>query len=94
MGCVLAFLYRLALLFVWVLTPLVNQAYDGGWILPLVGITFLPLTTLVYVVVYAVGNGVTGWEWLLVAVAFFVDAATYTADAQANRRRIPGYSAS
>jgi len=37
------FFARLALIFVWVLTSLVNRAFHGGWLLPLLGILFLPL---------------------------------------------------
>ena len=29
------FFARLALLVVWILTPLVNRAFHGGWLLPL-----------------------------------------------------------
>ena len=51
MGCLFAllagFFPRLALVVVWITTDLVDRAFDG-WILPLVGLFFLPLTTLVY----------------------------------------------
>ncbi|HEX6121837.1 MAG TPA: hypothetical protein VFY89_01690, partial [Ktedonobacterales bacterium] len=66
MGCLLALLARVALLVVWLTTPLVTRAFSGGWLLPLLGILFLPLTTLAYVLVYAYGHGVTGWAWLWV----------------------------
>ena len=77
------FFARLALLFVWVLTPLVNRAFHGGWLLPLLGILFLPLTTLVYVLVYALsGSGVTGWGWLWVVLAFLLDLGVYSSPAR------------
>ena len=47
MGCLVAFFSRLALLVVWLTTPLVGRAFHGGWLLPLLGILLLPLTTLV-----------------------------------------------
>ncbi len=52
-----AFFPRLALLFVWLFTPLVNRAFSGGILLPLLGIIFLPFTTLIYVLVYIPGIG-------------------------------------
>jgi hypothetical protein len=51
---------RLALLVVWLSTPLVNRAFQGGWILPLLGIICLPITTLAYVLVYSISGSVTG----------------------------------
>jgi hypothetical protein len=60
MGCFPAFLARVALFFTWVSTPLVSRAFHGGWFLPLLGIFFLPVTTLVYVLVSAIGDGVVG----------------------------------
>ncbi len=94
MGCVVAFLYRLALLLVWLLTPLVGRAFNGGWILPLLGLLFLPLTTLVYVVVYALGNGVSGWAWLWVVLALFLDLATHGSGVRSTQRRVAPHPAS
>jgi hypothetical protein len=94
MGCVVAFLARVGLLVVWLATPLVTRAFQGGWLLPLLGIIFLPITTLAYVVVYALGNGVSGWAWLWVVLAFLVDLGTHSSGAYANRHRIRGYAGS
>lgn len=88
MGCSLAFLSRLTLLLVWVVTPLVNRAFHGGWLLPLLGIIFLPMTTLGYALVYAVGNGVNGSAWLWVVLAFLFDMGTHGAGVQTGRWRM------
>jgi len=93
MGCFLALLARVGLLVVWLSTPLVSRAFQGGWILPLLGILFLPLTTLAYVVVYALGNGVAGWAWLWVILGLLFDLGLHSSGAYANRRRIPRYRA-
>lgn len=87
MGCFLSLLSRVGLLCAWLLTPLVNNAFNGGWIFPVLGIIFLPLTTLAYVVVYALANGVTGAAWLWVAGAFLFDLGLPSAVAHANRHR-------
>ena len=79
---IILFFARLALLFVWVLTPLVNRAFHGGWVLPLLGILFLPITTLVYVLVYYISGSVTGWGWLWVVLALLLDLGAYSSPAR------------
>ena len=88
MAWFVSILARLALLFIWFLTPLVDRAFHGGWLLPLLGIIFLPLTTLVYVLVYYISGGVTGWGWLWVVLALLLDlgAHSYNASSAARAR--------
>jgi hypothetical protein len=76
MDWILALFARLALFAIWVSTPLVSRAFSGGWLLPLLGLLFLPLTALVYVLVSALAGSVTGWNWLWVVLAFLLDVAT------------------
>lgn len=98
MGCLVSALARLAFIGVWIWTPLVTRAFQGtwfeGWLLPILGVLFLPITALVYVLVYVPGTGVTGWSWLWVALAFLIDLATHGSGAYSNRRRITGYRSS
>lgn len=94
MGCVLALLSRVALLVAWLATSTVTRAFQGGWVLPLLGLVFLPVTTLAYVAVYAIGNGVTGWAWLWVVLGFLFDVGMHSSGASANRRRIQKFTAS
>lgn len=51
----------------------------SSWIWPLLGIIFLPWTTLAYVLMWSAVGGVEGWEWLIVALGFAADVATYSA---------------
>lgn len=90
MSWLLALFSRVALLVVWLTTPLVSRAFYGGWILPLLGLLLLPITALVYVLVsYAYGS-VTGWGWLWVALAFLLDLAANSYPARnAARTRSP-----
>lgn len=87
---VAAFAPRLALLFLWVFTNLVNRAFDT-FIVPLIGIIFLPFTTLMYVLVWTPGNGVVGFGWFWVFVGLLLDLGSYGGSAYGNRRRMPGY---
>jgi hypothetical protein len=92
MGCLLALLARIGLLVVWLQTPLVDEGFQGGWILPLLGIIFLPVTTLSYVVVYALGNGVTGLAWLWVVLGFLFDLGMHGSGFASTRPRIRRYT--
>jgi hypothetical protein len=94
MSWFVALIARLALLVVWIVTPLVNRAFHGGWLLPLLGILFLPITTLAYVLVYDISGSVTGWGWLWVVLALLLDLGTHSSGAYTNRHRLPGYKAS
>ncbi len=79
MSWLVALFARVALLVVWLSTPLVNHAFHGNWILPLLGILLLPITTLTYVLVYYISGSVTGWGWLWVVLAILLDLAAHSA---------------
>jgi hypothetical protein len=77
---------RLALALMWIFTPWVDRAF-GPIIWPILGIILLPLTTLVYVILWNTnGHGVVGWEWILVVLAIFWDAATHGGGVFSRRR--------
>ncbi len=94
-GCLFAmgaaFFPRVALLFVWLFTPLVNRAFTT-FLWPLLGIIFLAFTTLMYVLVYNPLVGVTGWGWFWVILGLVLDISSYSSSAYTNRNRMPGYS--
>jgi hypothetical protein len=89
MGCLLALLAaispRLALILVWIFTTLVDRAFEG-FLLPLLGLVFLPLTTLVYVLAYRPVTGVTGWGWFWVVLAVLFDLGSYGGGVFSRRR--------
>jgi hypothetical protein len=88
MGCLLAifagFFPRIALVCLWVFTNDVDRAYDS-FIVPLLGLIFLPLTTLVYALAWSPVGGVEGIEWLWVALALVLDLSAYGGGARARR---------
>jgi K+ transporter len=79
MGWLVALCARLALLTVWLSTPLVSQTFHENWLVPLLGILFLPFTILAYVLVSALTGTVTGGGWLWVFLAFVFDLAAHGA---------------
>ena len=86
MGCLFAMFGglfpRLALLILWIARPALVDAAFTTFILPLLGIIFLPFTTLIYVIVYVPGVGLTGWGVFWVILALLLDighwGASYT----------------
>jgi len=51
---------------------------------PFLGFFLLPWTTLAYAVMWSSSNGVAGFEWFIVILAFVFDLGSY---AQGSRRR-------
>lgn len=91
MGCclvaaLLAIGPRFALFLTWIFTNLVSRAFDG-FLLPLVGVIFLPWTTLFYVFAYAPVDGVSGIGWFFVALGFFFDISSYAGGGRARKQR-------
>ena len=84
--CAIAF-PRLAGVFVWLLTSRVTIAFDQTKLLPILGITFLPFTTLMYVLVYNPVTGVSGWAWFWVILGFILDVIDYYGSAYTIRMR-------
>lgn len=84
MGCLIAALAmigpRVALFFVWISTGFVDRAYDST-IIPLLGLLFLPWTTLVYALVYD-GNNVNFLGWVFVFFALVADVSTSAGSAR------------
>jgi hypothetical protein len=95
MGCLFAIFAgifpRLALFIIWIARPAMVNAAFHGFIVPLLGIIFLPFATLIYVLLYTPGRGLTGWEWFWVVVAALFDVGHWVASAS-QRRQLPGYS--
>jgi hypothetical protein len=89
MGCLFAILAalspRLALVLVWIFTNLVDRAFEG-FLLPLLGLIFLPYTTLFYVLAYRPVVGVSGWGWFFVFLGLLFDLGSYGGGARSRRR--------
>ena len=52
---------RLAVLLIWLARPLyVDAVFGGNWLWPVLGVIFLPLTTLMYVLMWTPGIGLVG----------------------------------
>ena len=81
MGCLLvlfaAFAPRLIVVFAWIARPAYFGAVFDTWIFPLLGLIFLPFTTLIWLLVGAPPQGVEGLDWLWVVLAVLLDLSHY-----------------
>ena len=81
MGCLLvllaAFAPRLIVVFAWIARPAYVDAVFDTWIVPLLGLIFLPFTTLMWLLVGAPPQGVEGLDWLWIVLAVVLDLSHY-----------------
>ena len=75
---------RIALFVWWIFGYKVDAAFSS-WIWPLLGLIFLPWTTLAYVLAWGALDGVSGLGWLVVALGLAGDIATYSSRAAKSR---------
>jgi hypothetical protein len=97
MGCLFALFAgvfpRLAVFIVWVARPERVDAAFSTFLWPLLGIIFLPFATLIYLLLYTPGRGLSGWDWFWVVLAALLDIGHWGASAT-QRNQIPGRRAS
>ena len=78
---------RIAILFWWLFNPsLFSDAFNSiAW--PILGVIFMPWTTLMYVIAYSWGSSdFGGGDWVLLAFGVLLDLLSY-AGGGADRRR-------
>jgi hypothetical protein len=67
---------RFALLLWWIFGTKVDAAFSS-FFWPLLGLLFLPWTTIAYVLAWGPLHGVSGAGWIVVALGVALDVATY-----------------
>ncbi len=81
---------RLVFLFYWLFRPVkVAAAYaqfNLPWLVSLLGLIFVPWTTLIFVLVFPLN----GFDWFWLGLGILADVASYMGG-YAHRRRVPGY---
>lgn len=96
-GCLLAFIAafapRLVLILAWIFSNRWDVVWQGNWLLPLLGIIFLPYTTIMYLLAWSPGVGIAGWDWMWIFLGLLLDIWKWSAVAQ-NRKQVPGYPTS
>lgn len=81
MGCLLALLAafapRVVFLMIWIARPEYVDAVFETFLFPLLGLIFLPFTTLIWLILDQPPFGVTGFDWFWVGLAVFLDLSHY-----------------
>ena len=75
---------RLALFALWLFSNVLDRAFDD-WIVPLLGFFLLPWTTLAYAAMWASSDGVNGFEWFIVVLAFLIDVGAFAGGGKRRR---------
>jgi hypothetical protein len=91
MGCLFLLITllspRLGIIVLWAFTDYVFRAFQNNWFWPLLGLIFLPWTTLIYILVAAPVGNISFWGWLMVALGVLVDLSSH-AQSYANRQQV------
>jgi hypothetical protein len=94
LGCLLAFGLAVAprafLILAWLFSERWPVVWGGDFLLPLLGIVFVPYTTVMYMLVWS-PTGIQGWDWMWIALGLFLDVSHW-AQTAANRKQVPGYT--
>jgi hypothetical protein len=93
LGCLLAlgaaFVPRLILVLAWLFGNRWDVVWRGNWIMPLLGIIFLPYTTIMYLLVWNAVTGIQGFDWVWLAFGVMLDIMKWSQIVR-NRQGIPG----
>ena len=82
---------RVVIVVWWILNPAIFNAVFSTILLPVLGIIFLPWTTLVYV--YLAPFGIVGIEWMALGLGVLIDIVTHGGGFLRNRDRLIGGAA-
>jgi hypothetical protein len=67
---------RVAFFLWWIFGDKIDMVWST-WVWPLLGLIFLPWTSICYALAWGPIHHVTGAGWLLVAIGLFLDVASY-----------------
>lgn len=77
----------MALFALFLFSDLLSRAFES-WFVPFLGFFLLPWTTLAYAVMWSSGpNGVKGFEWFIVILAFLADLSSHFQTSQTRWER-------
>lgn len=85
LGCLLAFSIavapRVVLIFAWLFSDRWEAVWQGEWIWPLLGIIFLPFTTVMYLLAWQPagpgGANIEGWDWMWIILGLILDLSKW-----------------
>jgi len=93
LGCLLALgiavAPRVMLILAWIFSDRWRVVWGGDFIMPLLGIIFLPFTTIMYMLVWK-PTGIDGWDWLWIILGLILDAIHWGQVVE-KRKEVPYY---
>jgi hypothetical protein len=69
---------RFILLLAWIFSDRWPLVWKDEWLLPLLGILFLPYTTIMYLLTWTLLGGIEGWDWMWIILGLFLDVMKWT----------------
>jgi len=92
MGCLFlvfgSFFPRIAVVLIWLARPdAMASAFNDMLLWPLLGVIFLPFTTMLYVFLWARG-GISGLDFIVLICAVLLDVFNWGASAYSNRDKV------
>ena len=76
---------RIAIVLWWILEPGRFDDAFNSFVWPLLGLVFLPWTTLMFMIGWSWGGGLNGWDWLFIGFGALADFGTYASGSFRNR---------
>ena len=70
----------------WLLSPARFNLAFPNIIFGILGLVFLPWTTLMYIIVFP--GGIAGWDWLWIGISFFADLSSYGGSAFGGKKQM------
>jgi hypothetical protein len=93
-GCLLAFAIaiapRIMLILAWIFSDRWDLVWQGNWFWPLLGIIFLPFTTIMFMLTWTPVVGIAGWDWMWIILGLLLDIMKWSQTIN-YRRSVPGY---
>ncbi len=81
LGCLLAFSIavapRVVLVLAWIFSDRWPIVWQGDWVVPLLGILFLPFTTIMYMLTWTYTGGIEGWDWMWILLGLMLDLSKW-----------------
>lgn len=81
LGCLLAFSIavapRVVLVLAWIFSDRWQVVWQNDWVMPLLGIIFLPFTTIMYMLTWTFTGGIEGWDWMWILLGLILDLSKW-----------------
>jgi hypothetical protein len=78
---------RLAILVWWIINPALFGLAFNTWVWPLIFAIFAPFTMIFFLIGWRLHPGISGFDWVLIAIGIVLDLSSHTGAGAGYRRR-------